>query len=164
MRGGHTRRVPLTRSVEIPMRPPRRRPTPHVAALLLALATTGCAAGHGPQAPGPFPKAVTPASLVRTRDLIARDQLLATGQEWLHDALRQVRGDLFRPRVSRDAVTGEVVPAVYVNGYHQGDLAVLQTLTTEVVDEVRFVGATESYRRFGTFHPGGVLMVRLKLR
>lgn len=102
--------------------------------------------------------------VVRSQDLIGRAQLIGTGEPSVYDALRQVRADLFRTNRPAGAAADEVLPAVYVNEFYQGDVEVLRGITTDVVRDVQIVRSIDTAMRFGRAHPAGALMVRLQLR
>jgi len=128
------------------------------------VASTACASSPAARTSTLAPASAIPGVITRSQDLIERDQLLGTGEVTMYDALRQVRGDLFRPRRAPGGTTAEELPAVYVNEFYQGAIDVLQGLTTDVVRDVQVVRSIDTSMRFGRAHPAGALLVRLQLR
>lgn len=131
----------------------------------IALVLTSACATSSPVRSAIAPQAAgLQGVVVRSQDLIGRAQLIDTGEPSVHDALRQVRADLFRSRRPAGAAADETLPAVYVNEFYQGDVEVLRGITTDVVRDVQIVRSIDTAMRFGRAHPAGALMLRLQLR
>jgi outer membrane cobalamin receptor len=50
-------------------------------------------------------------------------------------------------------------PVVYVDGISFGDLTTLRQISREEVQRIEFVSAHDATTRYGTGHPGGIIMV-----
>lgn len=148
-------------------RRPRPRVPLHLGPILLILAlalSTACAPASTARRASPQSASVVPGAIVRSQDIIGRDQLMGTGETSMFDALQRIRADLFRPRRAEGLAPDDAVPAVYVNEFYQGTIDVLRGLTTDVVRDVQVVRSIDTSQRFGRAHPAGALMVRLQLR
>ena len=71
----------------------------------------------------------------------------------------------FRPNwvrghsVSFRSDTGRNYPAVFVDGRPFGDIESLNQFGTEVIQELRFISASDATTRFGTGYPAGIIEV-----
>lgn len=54
------------------------------------------------------------------------------------------------------------MPVVYVDGMSYGDVGSLRQISTNTIEEIEFISASDATTRFGTGHAGGVIMVRTK--
>ncbi len=110
---------------------------------LLGLVLVGCSAAAHTVCPVP----AAPGS--RT---VTRDELMATQQQGLYEALALVR--LQRsPTRGQDAV-------VYLDGVPLWDLQALRSVRVETVVDVVFMSAAEATTRYGTGNTGGAIVVR----
>lgn len=82
----------------------------------------------------------------------------------MFEALYRLRSDLFRARNPSLSTPQGSLPAVYVNGMYQGDVAALHSLIPDVVQELRVINSIDAAFRFGSPHPAGAVLVVLKPR
>jgi hypothetical protein len=114
----------------------------------LALGTFACAsAGPGSSGSGP----ITRADL---EDVSMRDAYEVVQR--LRPAWLRARG-----RVSFQSSTAQN-PVVYVDGIRFGSPESLRQVPADAVQDIRYLGASEATTRFGTGHPGGVILVRTR--
>ena len=144
---------------------------------VIAIITLGCATA--PRQTGPNQVSTTqqssPVTLVadnanaplpsRTSDLltaveIASQPSLATA----FDAIERLRPWFLYPRTARAAgipVNG-VRPAVFLDGFFQGEIEILRTMPTSSVLEVQFIRPLDAMHRFGPEYQAGIIFVRSK--
>lgn len=92
------------------------------------------------------------------RNLLTRDQLLATQEADLYGAIEQLRPQWLRARGAA-RISGRVEVAVFVDDVRRGDVDQLRTIRLEGVERVEFFTATEATTRWGTDVAGGVIAV-----
>jgi hypothetical protein len=102
---------------------------------LALAATAGCLRGRGS---APVPQG--------ERYVILADELKATNRLNLFDAVRQVRHFWFTP--DRHGSTGQGI-SVYLDGQLIGGPSSLSRLSTDHVERVRYISASEAQLRFG---------------
>jgi hypothetical protein len=104
----------------------------------------------------------------KQRDLITRDELLASAQERqdLYTAIRSLRPHFLQPpRGIRTMGAAPPAPAaLYVDGNRQGELDGLRMIQTIDTEEVRYLDPNKAQEEFGISHSGGAVMVRLLKR
>ena len=100
------------------------------------------------------------------RDIVTRDELLATRATNLYDALHQVRPEFFTARgVSSIRLSTPDLPMVYLDRNRLGSLNDsdgqdgLRGIDINIVREVRHLTPRESAIILGTDSPGGALLV-----
>ncbi len=81
----------------------------------------------------------------------------------LHDVLRQRRPQWLAKR-GPVSLRGSSDIVVYSDGVAVGGPAVLQTISTQTVESVRFLSAAEATTRFGTGHAHGAILVQTRRR
>jgi hypothetical protein len=134
-------------------------------ACVLLLAASACAKNPSPSDSG----AATPAS-ARSRDVIARDELLAPGVAGLSvlDAVRSLRpqfltvhaaGTVYVPGTIDDEA-GQVHSSL--DGSKVGPLNDLATIRASTVKEIRYLNAAAAHEKFGqAAHQGPVIVVTM---
>jgi hypothetical protein len=123
--------------------PNRLRALP--ALLLLLAAATACAssgATSGTQRRG-------------SREVITEEEIAAVEVSTALDLIQRLRPEFLRPRGGGTA--GQV--AIYLDGVRQQNSSVLQTISKEMVREVRYINAADATTRFGTGHAAGAILV-----
>lgn len=108
------------------------------------------------------PSRYTPLRRVGVGDVVARDELVASGATSLRDALMRTRRQFFTPRgVSSLAHPPADAILVFHNGAIMGTLTVLDILRPSDVRAVRRIGVTETFHRYGQYVSVGGLEVEL---
>jgi len=92
------------------------------------------------------------------RNVLTREQLLATQEADLYGAIAQLRPQWLRARGAA-RISGRVQVAVFVDDVRRGEIDQLRTIRLEGVDRVEFFSATEATTRWGTDVAGGVIAV-----
>ena len=114
----------------------------------LVLLVTACASagtnGQGASAPR------------GSRDVITQAEVEATDVSTVLDLIRRLRPEYLRAR-GGGASIGPVV--FYLDGVKQQSVDALQTISKEIVREVRYLNATDATMRFGTDHTAGAVLV-----
>ena len=75
------------------------------------------------------------------------------------DVLVELRPEFLRPRPGSNGMAEPVLPAVYLDGAMLPDLAMLRQIPIAWVREIRYIGASKAWARFGRMHEGGVIFV-----
>jgi hypothetical protein len=77
-----------------------------------------------------------------------------------HEIINHLRPEWLRPRgaVSLQSPNASY-PVVYVNGTRYGPLDSLRQLPSDSIRQIEYMGASDATTRFGTGHPGGVIMI-----
>ena len=92
------------------------------------------------------------------RNLITREELVATNSVNLYDAVEKLRPEWLTSRgptsVSDPTPT---MPSVYMNGQQLGKAEYLREVLVADVTEVRFWAAGQAAAKFGMGHPRGVI-------
>ncbi|SRR6266571_1831193 len=131
------------------------RQTLMVTALVLvsACSSAGGSAGTG-GSPAPS----------QDRNLILLDELQRTSASNLFDAIRILRPQWLRqsPTIIRQGGEGSVL--VYLDGVQYGDPTSLRQISLLVVQEVRYLSASEAQGRYGTQDLHGVIAVTTRHR
>jgi len=95
-----------------------------------------------------------------SRNTITRAQLEAMPSMTVYQAIERYRRDWLRPRgATLQTDTGRRFPTVFMDGRPYGDLEVLSQLGTEIVEEIRYMSASDATTRFGTGYPAGIIDV-----
>jgi len=95
-----------------------------------------------------------------SRDVLTREQLLATQEDNALDAVRRLRSQWLRARgPARSAGLPPVQVAVFINDVRRGGVDVLADIRIEEVAEIRFISATDATTRWGPNVAGGVIAV-----
>ena len=95
------------------------------------------------------------------RDVLTREEILNSVHANL-DLFQAIQG--LRPRflLRPPGVRGSLPPtAVYFDNIRQTGLEALRTVRASFVDEVRYIGPTQSENELGPTAAGGALLVRL---
>ena len=122
-----------------------------VAVLILA-----AACGSPPQA----------APLPRERELLTHDEIVSAAREGsdLYETLQALRPNFLQPPLGIQRGSAPRGTAVYIDSRHVGGLEVLRNITADNVEEVRYLGPTQSQNELGPTASFGALMVKLRRR
>jgi hypothetical protein len=92
------------------------------------------------------------------RNLLIREQLVATNSINLYDAVEKLRPEWLTSR-GPTSVTDPTptMPSVYMNGQQLGKAEHLREVLVDDVTEVRFWPAGQAAAKFGMGHPRGVI-------
>lgn len=94
-------------------------------------------------------------------DLLTREEIAASTASTAYELLQQLRPQFLRGRgVSSVNDPRPVLPVVYMNNVHHGDLESLRMISVREISEVRFISAADATTRWGTGHAGGVIQIR----
>lgn len=121
--------------------------TLRVAALAAALLAFGCATTQG-------------SGSSRSSDPITGEEIQQISATDAYQVVEQLRPRWlrFRGRVSlQNPRAGE--PLVYLDGLRHGRTESLRGISTDWIAEIRYLTAADATTRFGTGHPGGVILV-----
>lgn len=114
--------------------------------LAAVMLSAGCAAGtQSGESGGP-------------RNVLTREQLLATQEGDLFSAIQQLRPQWLRARGAA-RISGVVEVIVYVDDIRRGGVENLRSIRLEGVERVQLLSATEATTRWGTDVAGGVISV-----
>jgi hypothetical protein len=101
----------------------------------------------------------------RTSDLltaveIAAQPSLATALE----AVERLRPWFLHPRSARAAgvLIHGVRPAVFLDGFFQGEIEILRTISISSLLDVQYIRPLDAVHRFGTEYQAGIIFVRVK--
>ena len=121
----------------------------------LAIMLLGAAAcrGHSSDPASPKPK----------RDLITREELLASGRTDvdLYQAIRSLRPHFLAPAPGVRRASSPSATAVYLDGVRQAGLESLRSIGTGFVEEVRYLSPTASQNELGVTASGGAVLVKM---
>lgn len=93
-----------------------------------------------------------------SRNILTREQLMATQEGDLFSAVQQLRPQWLRARGAA-RISGFVEVIVYVDDIRRGGVGNLRSIRLEGVERVQFLSATEATTRWGTDVSGGVISV-----
>ncbi len=124
----------------------------------LALAAACSSTGGGGSSAGALP---APSS---DRNLLTQDDLQRTSASNLFNAIQVLRPQWLRqsPTIIRQGGEGSLL--VYLDGVQYGDPTALRQISLSVVQEVRFLSASEAQARYGTQDLHGVIAVTTRHR
>lgn len=98
-----------------------------------------------------------------TRNLVTREELVATNARTVYDALARLRPSWMTSRgpanIGNVRDPSEAVANVYMEGNHMGNLEYLKQVYVSDVHEIRFWGPGEAGARFGMGNPRGVIEI-----
>jgi hypothetical protein len=101
--------------------------------------------------------------LATARAVITAAQLQRLNVTTMQEALLRLRPQLFTHRanyVVNDPYRGSAV--LYIDGQLQGGLDLLNTIPLHAVRSVQLLSGNEGHSRFGRYHPGGVVDVKIR--
>ena len=126
-----------------------------IASLAIAPACSSAGGGSGDALP-PTPR--------QDRNLILQDELQRTAVSDLFEAIRNLRPQWLRqsPTVLRQGGEGSIL--VYLDGVRYGDPSSLRQISVNIVQEVRYLSASEAQARYGTMDLHGVIAVTTRHR
>ncbi len=94
------------------------------------------------------------------KDVVTGEQLVATEQPTVYEALRQLRPRWLRSRAGSSRTSGERNEVmVYVGGQRMGTVDFLRTLDPRNVAEIRVYSASDATTIFGTGNMGGAIAI-----
>jgi hypothetical protein len=97
------------------------------------------------------------------RAVITAAQLQKVNVTTMQEALLRLRPQLFTHRAYyavNDPYRGSAV--LYIDGQLEGGLELLNTIPLRVVRSVQFLSGNEGHSRFGRYHAGGIVDVRIR--
>ncbi len=108
----------------------------------------------------PPPGAVTP----RDRDVLTYDEIASSARDGsdLYEALRLLRPHFLEPPLGVQRASAPQGITVYINERRAGGAETLRALTAGSVDQVRYLGPTESQQKFGQTATLVTLMITLR--
>lgn len=98
-----------------------------------------------------------PAEAAGPRDVVAHEELVASGRTDLFEYVRLHRPHWLRTRGISASGVNEVV--VYVDGNRMGGPRALEHIRPDMAAEVRYLDGREATTRWGTGHGSGVILV-----
>jgi hypothetical protein len=107
-----------------------------------------------------------PARYGSTSETLTANELLTANVTSTQEGVRRRRPEFLRPVLlpTPDMGTVQTYPSVYLNGVYAGGVDALERVPLSVVDEIRFVRASQAKDRWGSYCPcnAGVIAVRTK--
>jgi|SRR5881296_1272442 len=100
------------------------------------------------------------------RNLILQEELQRTSASNMFDAIRVLRPQWLRerPMITGGRSSGQGSLLVYLDGSQFGDPTSLRQISVSIVQEVRFLSASEAQARYGTQGLQGVIVVTTRHR
>ncbi|MEO5818213.1 MAG: hypothetical protein ABIT20_23285 [Gemmatimonadaceae bacterium] len=98
-----------------------------------------------------------------SRAIITAAQLQGANVTTMQEALLRLRPGLFIHRAAytvHDPYRGSAV--LYIDGQLQGGLDLLNTIPLTAVRSVHVLSGNEGHSKFGRYHPGGVVDVKIR--
>jgi len=120
--------------------------------VLFALGVVGC---------GPAPRGATAP---RDRELLTRAEIVSEAREGsdLYETLVALRPRFVQPPLGVQRTSAPAGTAVYIDSRRAGGLEVLRNILAGSVQEVRYLGPTQSQNELGPTASLGALMVKLR--
>jgi hypothetical protein len=117
------------------------------------IAVLGC--GGQPAAGGPTP---------RDRNVLTHDEIVTSGRDAsdLYEAVQSLRPHFFEPPPGVQPASRPQGTTVYIDARRVGGIDVLRSLTAGAVEEVRYLGPTQSQNEYGPRATVVTLVVRLR--
>ena len=119
-------------------------------ALVLALATVGCASGSAPRGPREDRNRITAEQIAKITANNAYDAVQLLQPHWLED----------RGVTAINSPPAKAV--VYIDGSRMGDLENLRSVATNSIFEIRYLNSAEASNRYGLGLQRGVIEVITK--
>jgi hypothetical protein len=123
------------------------------AASALAIAVLGC--GGQPAGGGPTP---------RDRNVLTHDEIVTSARDGsdLFEAVQSLRPHFFEPPPGVQPAAMPHGTTVYIDARRAGGIEALHSLTAGAVEEVRYLGPTQSQNEYGPRATVVTLVVRLR--
>ncbi len=108
----------------------------------------------------PAPSGPTP----RDRNVLTHDEIMTTGRDGsdLYEAVQSLRPHFFEPPPGIQPGSAPQGVTVYIEARRAGGLEALHSLTAGTVEEVRYLGPTQSQNEYGPRATVVTLVVRLR--
>jgi hypothetical protein len=92
--------------------------------------------------------------------MITRDELAKVNAQTAYDAVQKLRPTLLKNR-GRTSILGANIqtPMVYLDDQMLGTLERLRDIDAQTLDSIRYLSASEAQLKWGSGHPGGVLLL-----
>jgi hypothetical protein len=87
-------------------------------------------------------------------NVITHEQIAPLNVANAGDAIRRLRPNWLRSRAGVDEE-----PVVYVDAARRGGIRVLSTISTELIEDVRYLSGPDATTRLGTGHRGGAILI-----
>ena len=102
----------------------------------------------------------------RDRDLLTYDEIVNSARDGLdlYEALQSLRPHFLQPPLGIQRGSAPPGTAVYVDSRRLGGLETLRTILAGNVEEVRYLGPTQSQNELGPTASLGALMVKMRRR
>jgi hypothetical protein len=111
-----------------------------------AVLATACASGGQ-----------TSGRSVGNRNVITAEELASLGGLGdVYDAIQRLRSTWFRTR------SGTTAPVVVVDNVRAGDLEMLRSISTQNVQQLRYISPSDATTRWGTGYTGGAIEVIMR--
>lgn len=114
--------------------------------LLLASLVTGCASGG---AGGPR----------MDRNLLTRDQIVETNRQNAFEVVESLRSNWLRTRGPTSLMSGDAQVQVYLDDNRLGGVEALRTISTSMIQYIRWYDGIAATGRWGLDHGAGVIYV-----
>ena len=128
--------------------------------LVLALVVSACSSSAGASLGGDGGDGGTSGSSRGNSNLIVRAELDSFSSGSAFDAVEILRRRWTEPRFG-SSFSGPVYARVVVDGTFRGDLDELHRLSTENIESMRFLSASDATTKYGTGYLGGIIEVTL---
>lgn len=96
-----------------------------------------------------------------SRDVLTLEEIQGSSRTEAEGLIRALRPHWFRVR-GRVNFSGAIPIMVYVNGVRMGGIEVLPSISTDVIEEIRYYGASEAQTRFGMNNLQGAIAIRTR--
>jgi hypothetical protein len=126
----------------------------HLISALVAFAVLGtaCASSGSGESDSESP------SPSRSRDVITRDELVASATHDAYEAIRRLRSSWLRGRGTGSTRSSTPVVA-FMNNVRFGNVDALRSVAVEDIQEIRYINARDATTRWGTGFTNGAIEV-----
>jgi hypothetical protein len=94
---------------------------------------------------------------VGNRNVITAEELASLGGLGdVYDAIQRLRSTWFRTR------SGTTAPVVVIDNVRAGDLEMLRSISTQNVQQLRYISPSDATTRWGTGYTGGAIEVIMR--
>jgi hypothetical protein len=150
MQGDTSAAMPGNSTVLSSLHSPEAHVLRSLIAVALAVVLASCSRNAAPTPPrGPS-------------NVLTREEIATAHVDNAYDVVQRLRPQFLRARPS--GMNSSAIPVVFVDGIRRGAPEMLRTLTSAIVEEIRFFSAAEATLRYGLDLEGGVIDVKLVQR
>lgn len=100
----------------------------------------------------------------RDRNVITSDEISQSTEHSALNLIRSLRPGMLNQRGNTSIASQDPGIVVFLDGQRYGDLASLDGIEVDTVQEIRYISAAEAQSRFGTGFPQGVILVTSRTR